>query len=625
MEFGSTEQSLIQLGAARFEPGYWRGMRQPAVQTTLLLTRLEVAAQAVRGFDALMVAVIAQPVLDSSRRLLDETVAQHPVLSRIMTLALAVLDTMGMPLLGGTSAVKPDPEGAPQQWLVGMPAVAASIRAPQAALGLACRVMNRFAANVQFSNKALEAEITNLVNGYRLLAPSGVNTLRFLNAAHELGIPWRHVAKNVYQFGWGSRSRWLDSSFTDETSTISANLARDKVASATVLRNAGLPVPRHQLVTSAEQAVAVAEAMGYPVVVKPANLDGGQGVFAGLGSANSVKRAYSDTAKLSQRILVEQFIAGDDHRLQVYKGEVFWVVRRRAAYVKGNGIASVTELVAQTNASRAAARSRNHDDPMLERGTENLVIDAEAEEWLESQGLDRHSVPADGQTVRLRGAANVSLGGTREGIRLDEVHPDNLALAAKAAAALRLDFAGIDLLLPDIRRSWRETGGGICEVNAQPQMSGHLQKKLLPTLVPYQGRIPVVCVCLPDTLEAADTLVAKIKDRYNSRQAVVRSIEDCIMSLADVSIDAVIWLVGIAQLPFYTTPIDRVDLLVLPRKPDSDALVSADKQTYGMQTGLFASRIHILDMDQPSDHYVSELALLVNSSLSAGLLHAKGE
>jgi cyanophycin synthetase len=35
---------------------------------------------------------------------------------------------------------------------------------------------------------------------------------------------------------------------------------------------------------------------------------------------------------------------------------------------------------------------------------------------------------------------------------------------------LRLDIAGVDLLIPDITRSWQDSGALICEVNAQPQL-----------------------------------------------------------------------------------------------------------------------------------------------------------
>ncbi len=61
MKINRATTQLIVLGSARFVPGYWRGMRQPAVLVRLRLTRLEVAAQTVHRFDELMHAVAASP------------------------------------------------------------------------------------------------------------------------------------------------------------------------------------------------------------------------------------------------------------------------------------------------------------------------------------------------------------------------------------------------------------------------------------------------------------------------------------------------------------------------------------------------------------------------------------
>lgn len=54
-----------------------------------------------------------------------------------------------------------------------------------------------------------------------------------------------------------------------------------------------------------------------------------------------------------------------------------------------------------------------------------------------------------------------------------QIHPDNQALAVRAARVVGLDIAGVDFLCPDIARSWREVGGAICEVNAQPGFRVH--------------------------------------------------------------------------------------------------------------------------------------------------------
>lgn len=556
---GANEALIERIGQAHFEPGYWQGLRQPVALVRLRLTRQAIQATALQQFDAVLATVQAHAASPSLAAFIRPATLQHPVLGRLCRMALGVLQTMGMPIVGGAAAVRTGPH-ATGHWTLALPAIAQNVQAPQVALALACRLMNELDAGRSVVAATLAAEIRRLTDGYRPLAPHGVNTLRLLQAAHELGIPWRHIANNVYQFGWGSRSRWLDSSFTDETSIVSASLARDKVACARVLRHAGLPVPSHQLVTTAEKAVRAADALGYPVVLKPANLDGGVGVMVGLRDAQSVARAFDAIARISKRILVEQFMAGNDYRVRVCKGKAIGVVIRKPAGVTGDGVQSVRQLIESVNRQRAT--SHGTMDPAVEHGSKPIVVDDEVLQWLASQQLGLDSVIPAGHQVRLRGAANVSLGGTTWEVTQD-VHPDNLALALEAVAVLRLDVAGVDLLLPDVSRSWKETGGAVCEVNGQPQFSHAIAiVKVLQSLLANQGRIPVVLIQgLSSESSLGTALTAELLGKGH-RIGWHQEVSDCLRALSDRRVDALVWAPRQPLAAFAALPVDRADLVI---------------------------------------------------------------
>ena len=182
---------------------------------------------------------------------------------------------------------------------------------------------------------------------------------------------------------------------------------------------------------------------------------------------------------------------------------------------------------------------------------------------LNYQGLDLQSVVEKGRVLQLRGAANVSLGGTTWDVTCS-AHPDNLALASHAARALRLDLAGVDLLLPDISRSWKETGGTICEVNAQPQFSAtsaHLQ--VLQRLMVRQGRIPVV-----GWMEGRHEIdwagfASQLTALHGMRLIVVRTAEECNRALMDSQADALLWLMQGKAMSSTWWPVDRLDLFVV--------------------------------------------------------------
>lgn len=334
------------------------------------------------------------------------------------------------------------------------------------------------------------ARLRIVVQGLGALSPTGSNVPRFIRAAYDMGMPFRELPGAAYQFGQSSRARWLESSFTDATPTISAKLARSKIVTASLLRQAGLPVPDHWLVEDPDEAARAAHQLGYPVVVKPADLDGGQGVAAGLRSDDEVREAYLSARRLSSQILVEKHFEGKDYRVTVFNGEVIWAIERVPAGVTGDGRHTVRELVGMVNAD--PRRGSGQHAPL-----KRLELDDEAGALLLRQGHTDASVPAAGEFVRLRRAANVASGGTPVAVYRD-IHPDNARLAVRAAETLRLDLAGIDLLISDIARSWQEAGAAICEVNGQPNLgqttAAHLYAQILRSLVRGSGRVPVVLI-----------------------------------------------------------------------------------------------------------------------------------
>lgn len=321
-------------------------------------------------------------------------------------------------------------------------------------------------------------------------SPKSANVPRFLKAAFNLGIPFHELPGEIIQYGICEQSHWMESTFTDGTTRTSARIARDKWLTAQMLRRSGLPVPAHFFVANAESAVQAAEKLGYPVVVKPVDLDGGVAVFIGLESAENVRNAYTNAVSSSPNILVEKHAEGRDYRLVIFRDEVIAAIERIPAGVMGDGRQTVEELLAQLNAD--PRRGSTSQSPL-----KLVPLDDEARELLEKAGLQPTSIPAAGRFVRLRQAANISSGGMPVNV-LDKVHPDNLQLGLRATRSLRLDLAGIDLLMPDIGRSWRETGANICEVNAQPYLgtivNAHLYEPMLKKIVPGTGRVPTVVV-----------------------------------------------------------------------------------------------------------------------------------
>lgn len=326
-------------------------------------------------------------------------------------------------------------------------------------------------------------------------AERGLNTFHIVTAADKLDVPVQWLTRAAIVLGTGRHARVMESTYTDATSAIGARLAQRKDTSARLLRQAGLPGGENMLVDSPEAAVKAAAAFGGPVVVKPADLDRGLGVAADLREPAEVRHAYEAARRLSDKVLVEKWVPGATHRLTVFGGRVIRVTRRIAGGVTGDGVADVAALVARMQQSPQLVRGRRRLDREL------LSLDEEALGLLAQQGLAPGSVPAKGRHVRLRRRDNVNAGGTNENVPLDQVHPDNLALAVDAAHLLLLDFAGVDLIIDDAGRSWLGGPALICEVNSQPQMGGTsepgIYERVLGELLGPQACVPARLLVAP--------------------------------------------------------------------------------------------------------------------------------
>lgn len=341
----------------------------------------------------------------------------------------------------------------------------------------------------------------------------GPSTAALVAAARRRGIPVERLDdRSFIQLGWGARQRRLRASVTDATGLIGAESAGDKAAAKALLASVGIPVARGAVARTADEAAAAR--LKFPLVVKPLDGNHGRGVTIGLMDEAAVRAAFLEARKHSRRVIVEEQLPGRDHRVLVVNGKVVAVAERLPPQVIGDGRRTVAELVAEVNAD--PRRGEGHEAVMT-----RIRLDEPAVEMLARQGLSPEQAPAAGQTVLLHSAANLSAGGTAID-RTAEIHPDNAAIARRAARMVGLDVAGIDLLAPDISQSVRKTGGGVVEVNAAPGLRMHLQpsigaprdvaEPIIDMLYPRgaRARIPVVAITGTNGKSTVGRMVAHV-------------------------------------------------------------------------------------------------------------------
>lgn len=490
--------SMILPGPSKTLPGFIAGRWEPSAFVSYSTNLEDVALTA---------------LLDDARLLVDcwkdiAGEANHSL--RLGRFCVALIRSLEYPVLENIVPVPATPEASWKQlWLP------APTNRPELAAQLwktTIDIINRLAENG--NTRAVKEYAGSLIEKLKSAHGSGID-LRFMQAAHKNRIPVSCISNKILQFGNGSNSTWLYSSFTEHTSAVAANLSKDKFYCAARLRSAGLPAPDHYKIHTTEQALDAASRIGYPVVLKPTRMEQGHGVVAGIENPNELTAAFEKVKTISKEFLVEKYVNGKDYRLTVFNGELIWAVERVPAGVTADGIHSIQKLVEIANSD---SRRGHGPDALLKM----LSLDDEAVGLMIKQGYKPDSIPGKNEFIAFRKAANIAAGGYPLAV-FDQVHPDNAELAIAAAEALRLDLAGVDLLIPDIRVSWKTCTAGICEVNAQPNLGmntgQHIYGDILKKLLHGHYTIPIVLIYGAENPDGLAGVIAHELSRLGLRAA----------------------------------------------------------------------------------------------------------
>ena len=345
-----------------------------------------------------------------------------------------------------------------------------------------------------FDSEAVVAALRELDEDERL----GPSTGAIVEAAAARGIPWRRLTQgSLVQFGWGSKQRRIQAAEIDATSAVAESIAQDKDLTKRLLHAAGVPVPLGRPVESTDDAWAVAQDVGMPVVVKPQDGNQGKGVTVNITTRAQLDEAYAAAAEYGT-VMVERFLPGHDFRLLVVGEHLVAAARREPPQVLGDAIHTVRELVDLVNLD--PRRGTGHATPLTKIRLDDIALGR-----LAAEGLTADSIPAKGQRVVLRNNANLSTGGSATDVT-DDVHPDVAARAVAAARMVGLHICGVDLVCESVLYPIEEQNGGIVEVNAAPGLRMHLApsygkpRAIGPAMVAevfahgQDGRIPVVAV-----------------------------------------------------------------------------------------------------------------------------------
>jgi len=327
----------------------------------------------------------------------------------------------------------------------------------------------------------------------------GPSTLSIIEEAERRGIPWQRLnERSKIRLGFGTKQKIIRATITGDTGCIATETADDKFETKILLQKTQIPVPRGIVCKSLAELQKAVEEIGFPIVIKPLDANQGKGVTVAIESIEMAEEAFIHAQKFSSDVLVENYIAGHDHRLLVIDGKLVAASRRQPAHVVGNGTNTISELIEEIN--KEPGRGDGHEALLTK-----ITLDCDTENLLKKNNLSLETVLLPGETLVLKSTANLSTGGTATDVTA-EVHPANVFMAERIAAIIGLDICGIDLVAKDLHTPLTENGGAVIEVNAAPGLRMHLSPSnenpgkvaaaIVDMLFPGEsnGRIPVFAV-----------------------------------------------------------------------------------------------------------------------------------
>jgi D-alanine-D-alanine ligase-like ATP-grasp enzyme len=304
-------------------------------------------------------------------------------------------------------------------------------------------------------------------------------------AADHLQADFTTLDQDVFVVRKQEHSTRVFLNYTQLDDPVALKVAGNKPLVHRMLRDCGLPTPDFEVFTLATIPAAAAFMKKHsPCVVKPAAGTGaGQGVTTGIQTPRQLKRAIVTAAGYGTRLLIEQQVPGSVLRLLFLDGVLLDAIERQPPTVTGDGVKRVTELVDDLNQRRL--NSGYSVAQAIVKCDQDMI------HTLSAQQLRKNSVPEADRVVRLKTVINDNMADENVSV-VDSIHSSVVDSARRAAEAVGLRLAGVDVIVQDRSLCFQETGGVILEVNSTPGFHFHYARRGGRTPV----AIPILTACL---------------------------------------------------------------------------------------------------------------------------------
>jgi len=228
-------------------------------------------------------------------------------------------------------------------------------------------------------------------------------------------------------------------------------------------KKAGIKVANGDVVFSKRKALKIFNSLNKPVIVKPNTGSRSRHTTIHIDNEKDFLIAFKKAKQLSPFIMIEEELSGYVFRGTLIGGKLVATLRREPAYVIGDGIHNITELIEIENKNPLRHGKIFHQ----------LVLDDETKKELSHWNHTEKTIPKKDEIVTLGQKTSRAVGGGITDVT-DIIHKDNKEMLEKIAEVLDDPLIGVDFIMDDISISWHDQPKcGVIECNSEPFIDLH--------------------------------------------------------------------------------------------------------------------------------------------------------
>ncbi len=226
---------------------------------------------------------------------------------------------------------------------------------------------------------------------------------------------------------------------------------------------AGIKVADGGTARTLREGLAIFNRIQKPVITKPNLGSRSRHTTTHINTEEEFIKAFKLAQQLCPWVMVEEELTGFVHRGTLIGKKFAASLRREPAYVIGDGVHTISELIEIEN------KNPLRQGPIFHQ----LVKDADAEKELKNWNKTFESIPQKDEVVPIGQKTSRAVGGGITDMT-EKMHPENIELLENIAALLDDPLIGVDFIMDDVSISWKDQPkSGVIECNSAPFIDLH--------------------------------------------------------------------------------------------------------------------------------------------------------